>query len=51
MGVVGEMSEFKGRTIIDDSGRCFRFPICCSVSTPEHVKGDCHYASRATQKY
>jgi len=36
-GAVEEMTEPKGKSVI---GGCFRFPIYCSISKSEHIKGD-----------
>ena len=39
-GGVGQISKSIFRAIIYTPETCFRFPICCSVSKLEPVKGD-----------
>ena len=43
---VGEISTVTFTTIIYVPEACFRIPVCCSVSKPEHFKGDLGQKSR-----
>jgi len=45
-GRVGQISKSVFRAIIYAPETCFRFPICCSVSKLEPVKGDWFWESR-----